>query len=67
LLEEQAEVQERIEAKDGWDIDPKLEVAMEVLPLLPTGDNLIKNLSGGERQPVALCRPHPASRCTLPR
>jgi sulfate-transporting ATPase len=55
LLEEQAEVQERIEAKDGWDIDRKLEVSMEALRC-PPPDALVKNLSGGERRRVALCR-----------
>ncbi len=55
LLEEQAKVQERIEAKDGWDIDRKLEVAMESLRC-PPGDTPVKNLSGGERRRVALCR-----------
>ena len=55
LLEEQSTIQERIEAKDGWDIDRKLEVAMEALRC-PSGDTPIKNLSGGERRRVALCR-----------
>jgi ATP-binding cassette ChvD family protein len=55
LLEEQAVIQERIEAKDGWDIDRKLEVSMEALRC-PPADALIKNLSGGERRRVALCR-----------
>jgi sulfate-transporting ATPase len=55
LLEEQAKVQERIEAKDGWDIDRKLEVSMEALRC-PPPDTLVKHLSGGERRRVALCR-----------
>jgi ATP-binding cassette ChvD family protein len=55
LLEEQAVIQERIEAKDGWDIDRKLEVSMEALRC-PPADALVKNLSGGERRRVALCR-----------
>ena len=55
LLEEQAVIQERIEAKDGWDIDRKLEVSMEALRC-PSSDTPIKNLSGGERRRVALCR-----------
>jgi sulfate-transporting ATPase len=55
LLEEQAEIQERIEAKDGWDIDRKLDVSMEALRC-PPPDALVKNLSGGERRRVALCR-----------
>ncbi|MBS1957879.1 MAG: energy-dependent translational throttle protein EttA [Bdellovibrionales bacterium] len=55
LLEEQAKVQERIEAKDGWDIDRKLEVSMEALRCPPPDAN-VKNLSGGERRRVAMCR-----------
>ena len=55
LLEEQSVIQERIEAKDGWDIDRKLEVSMEALRC-PPGDAPVKNLSGGERRRVALCR-----------
>jgi sulfate-transporting ATPase len=55
LLEEQAVIQERIEAKDGWDIDRKLEVSMEALRC-PPADTPVKNLSGGERRRVALCR-----------
>ena len=55
LLEEQSVIQERIEAKDGWDIDRKLEVSMEALRC-PPGEAPIKNLSGGERRRVALCR-----------
>lgn len=55
LLEEQSVIQERIEAKDGWDIDRKLEVSMEALRC-PSSETPIKNLSGGERRRVALCR-----------
>jgi ATP-binding cassette ChvD family protein len=55
LLEEQANIQERIEAKDGWDIDRKLEASMEALRC-PPADALMKNLSGGEKRRVALCR-----------
>jgi len=55
LLDEQSVIQERIEAKDGWDIDRKLEVSMEALRC-PPPDALVKNLSGGERRRVALCR-----------
>lgn len=55
LLEEQAKVQEKIEAMDGWEIDRKLDVAMEALRL-PPGDAPVKNLSGGEKRRVALCR-----------
>jgi ATP-binding cassette ChvD family protein len=55
LLEEQAKVQEKIEAADGWEIDRKLEIAMDALRL-PPPDAMVKNLSGGERRRVALCR-----------
>jgi energy-dependent translational throttle protein EttA len=55
LLEEQANVQERIEALDGWELDRKLEIAMDALRL-PPQDAPVKNLSGGERRRVALCR-----------
>jgi len=55
LLEEQAKVQERIEALDGWELDRKLEIAMDALRL-PPPDAPVKNLSGGERRRVALCR-----------
>ncbi len=55
LLEEQSEIQERIEAKDGWDIDRKLEVSMDALRC-PPPHTLVSTLSGGERRRVALCR-----------
>ncbi len=55
LLEEQAKVQEKIEALDGWEIDRKLDVAMDALRL-PPGDSPVKHLSGGEKRRVALCR-----------
>jgi ATP-binding cassette ChvD family protein len=55
LLEEQANVQEKIEAMDGWEIDRKLEIAADALRLPPM-DASVKNLSGGERRRVALCR-----------
>ncbi len=55
LLEEQANVQEKIEAMDGWEIDRKLEIAMDALRL-PPPDSSVKHLSGGERRRVALCR-----------
>lgn len=55
LLEEQATIQERIEAKDGWDIDRKLETSMEALRC-PPPEAMIKNLSGGEKRRVALCQ-----------
>jgi energy-dependent translational throttle protein EttA len=50
-----AEVQDAIEAKDGWDLDRTLEVAMDALRV-PPGDADVTTLSGGERRRVALCR-----------
>jgi ATP-binding cassette ChvD family protein len=55
LIERQAKVQDRIEALGGWDLDHKLNVAMDALRT-PEGDTPVKNLSGGERRRVALCR-----------
>lgn len=55
LLSEQAEVQEKIETLNGWELDHTLEVAMDALRL-PPGDASVENLSGGERRRVALCR-----------
>ncbi len=55
LLERQGKVQEKLDAKDAWDIDSKLEQAMDALRC-PEGDTLIKVLSGGELRRVALCR-----------
>ncbi|MEX0967489.1 MAG: energy-dependent translational throttle protein EttA [Bacteroidia bacterium] len=55
LLERQGEVQELIEQNDAWELDRKLERAMEALRT-PEGDRTIKNLSGGEARRVALCR-----------
>jgi ATP-binding cassette ChvD family protein len=51
----QAELQERIEAADGWNLDNRLELAMDTLRC-PPGDDLVDNLSGGEKRRVALCR-----------
>jgi len=51
----QAELQEKIEAADGWNLDSRLELAMEALRC-PPGDECIDHLSGGERRRVALCR-----------
>ncbi|MDR1587924.1 MAG: energy-dependent translational throttle protein EttA [Treponema sp.] len=51
----QAELQEKIEAADGWNLDSRLELAMEALRC-PPGDEVIDHLSGGERRRVALCR-----------
>ncbi len=55
LFEEQAELTEKIDAADGWEIESKLERAMDALRCPPSGQN-VKNLSGGERRRVALCR-----------
>ncbi len=55
LIEKQGAAQEIIEAHDGWEIDQKLEVAMDALRC-PPGDSPVNNLSGGERRRVALCR-----------
>ncbi|MFN0099139.1 MAG: energy-dependent translational throttle protein EttA, partial [Gemmatimonadaceae bacterium] len=55
LIEEQGKVQERIDAQDLWNLDNKIEVAMDALRL-PPGDAGVKNLSGGEKRRVALCR-----------
>lgn len=55
LMDRQAKVQERIDALDAWELDNKLERAMDALRC-PDGDTPVKNLSGGERRRVALCR-----------
>src|ERR687884_1503206 len=55
LLERQGEVQERLDALDAWDLDSRLEMAMDALRC-PPGDTPVKILSGGERRRVALCR-----------
>ncbi|MFQ5537174.1 MAG: energy-dependent translational throttle protein EttA [Gemmatimonadota bacterium] len=55
LLEEQARLQDRIDASGAWDLDRKIEVAMDALRL-PPGDADVTPLSGGERRRVALCR-----------
>lgn len=55
LLVEQGELQNEIEACGGWDLDRKLEIAADALRL-PDWDAPVKNLSGGERRRVALCR-----------
>jgi len=55
LIDQQAELQDKIEAVGAWDLDSKLEQAMDALRT-PDGDTPIKNLSGGERRRVALCR-----------
>jgi energy-dependent translational throttle protein EttA len=55
LLEEQARVQDRIEAVNAWELDHQLEVAMDALRC-PPPDADVRTLSGGERRRVALCR-----------
>ena len=55
LMAQQAELQDKIDASNAWEIDTKLEIAMDALRT-PEGDTPIKNLSGGERRRVALCR-----------
>ncbi len=55
LIQRQAEVQEKLETADAWDIDSRLEMAMEALRC-PEGDTFVKVISGGERRRVALCR-----------
>jgi len=55
LMVEQAKLQDRIEAADAWDIDRKVEMAMDALRV-PPGDTDVTTLSGGERRRVALCR-----------
>jgi ATP-binding cassette ChvD family protein len=55
LLSEQAQLQDRIDAAGAWDLDRKLEIAMDALRL-PAGDARVDTLSGGERRRVALCR-----------
>lgn len=55
LINRQAELQDKIDACDAWNIDTKLERAMDALRC-PPEDQPVKNLSGGERRRVALCR-----------
>ncbi len=55
LIERQGEIQERLDATGAWEIDHKLERAMDALRT-PPEDAVIKNLSGGEKRRVALCR-----------
>jgi sulfate-transporting ATPase len=55
LLERQGEVQERLDALDAWDLDSRLEMAMDALRC-PPGETPVRVLSGGERRRVALCR-----------
>jgi len=55
LIERQSKVQEKIDALDAWDIDSRLELAMDALGC-PPPDTLVKNVSGGEKRRIALCR-----------
>ena len=55
LMTKQAELQDKIDATNAWELDTKLEIAMDALRT-PPGDTPIKVLSGGERRRVALCR-----------
>ena len=55
LLERQGEVQEKLDQQDAWDLDARLEMAMDALRC-PPSDTPVKILSGGERRRVALCR-----------
>ncbi len=55
LIERQGQVQEKLDALDAWDLDSRLDMAMEALRC-PPGDTPVQVLSGGERRRVALCR-----------
>jgi len=55
LLDQQSKVQEKIDAANAWDLDRKIEVAMDALRL-PAADAAVDKLSGGEQRRVALCR-----------
>tara|TARA_B100000315_G_scaffold207494_1_gene202282 strand:- start:1593 stop:3278 length:1686 start_codon:yes stop_codon:yes gene_type:complete len=55
LIERQGKVQEKLDASDAWDLDSRLEMAMDALRC-PEGNTSVKILSGGERRRVALCR-----------
>ena len=55
VVDRQAKVQEKLDAQDAWDLDSRLDMAMDALRC-PPGETLVKVLSGGERRRVALCR-----------
>lgn len=55
LIERQGKVQEQLDHADAWDLDSRLEMAMDALRC-PPPETIIKNLSGGEKRRVALCR-----------
>jgi energy-dependent translational throttle protein EttA len=66
LLDSQAKVQEKIDASNAWDLDRKIEIAMDALRL-PPADADVSKLSGGEKRRVALCRADQPSRCRIGR
>ncbi len=55
LIEKQAELQEKIDAADAWDLNRTVEIAMDALRC-PPGDIGVENLSGGEKRRIALCK-----------
>jgi sulfate-transporting ATPase len=55
LIQDQAQVQEKLDMLDAWDLDARLEMAMDAMRC-PPGDTPVKVLSGGEKRRVALCR-----------
>jgi energy-dependent translational throttle protein EttA len=55
LLDKQGEIQEKIDAVDGWNLDQQLDMAMDALRC-PPADSIVDTLSGGEKRRVALCR-----------
>ena len=55
LLAEQGDLQEKIDAEDGWELERRIEIALDALRC-PPPDSPVVNLSGGERRRVALCR-----------
>src|SRR3989442_4504252 len=55
VLDEQSRIQDKIDASNAWDLDSRLELAMDALRL-PPADAEVATLSGGERRRVALCR-----------
>jgi ATP-binding cassette ChvD family protein len=55
LLAEQGELQEKIDAEDGWELDRRIDIALDALRC-PPADSAVGHLSGGERRRVALCR-----------
>ncbi len=55
LLAEQGELQEKIDAADGWEVDRRVEIALDALRC-PPADSMVEHLSGGEKRRVALCK-----------